>query len=81
MFPRKWFEETIDMPFEDGMFPVSLYYDELLSKLYGDYHTLPSEEERKWKEHVAILDLGRPYTEHLAEQQAMHIGTLTKSIR
>lgn len=80
-FPRKWFEEAVDMPFEDGVFPVSAYYDALLSKLYGDYHKLPSIEERKCKEHAAILDLKRPYTEHLEEQQAMHIGTLTRSIR
>ncbi len=81
IFPREWFEKTMDMPFEDGMFPVSAYYDELLSTLYGDYQTLPSPEERKCKQHAAILDLHRSYTEHLSEQQSMTIRTLTRSIR
>lgn len=81
VFPRVWFEETVELPFEDGAFPVSAYYDELLSKLYGDYMTLPEPEARKCKEHVAILDLYHPYTEYLAEQAAMHFDTYTRSIR
>lgn len=81
IFPREWFEETTEMPFEDGIFPISAHYDELLSKLYGDYHALPKPEERKCKEHAAILDLHRPYTEYLTQQQQMQIDTFTRSIR
>ena len=36
IFPRAWFEETVELPFEDGAFPVSAHYDALLSRLYGD---------------------------------------------
>ena len=81
IFPREWFEKEAAMPFEDGVFPVSAYSDALLSKLYGDYHTLPSPEERVCKEHAAILDLQHPYTEHLEEQRSMKIATYTRSIR
>lgn len=81
IFPRKWFEETIDMQFEDGVFRVSAYYDALLSRLYGDYRRIPKPEERTCKEHVGILDLEHSYTEHLDEQKAMKIDTLTRSIR
>lgn len=81
IFPREWMEETVMMPFEDGTFPVTAHYDELLTKLYGDYRTLPKPEEIKKKEHVAILDLHRPYTEYLEQQQTMEIHTLTRSIR
>ena len=81
VLPRVWLEETVEMPFEDGRFPVSAYYDALLSRLYGDYQKLPPMEERKCKEHVAILDLENSYTEHLGEQQAMHIAEYTRSIR
>lgn len=66
IFPRAWIEQSVEMQFEDGAFPVSAYYDELLTKLYGDYHALPNPEDRKCKEHVAILDLEHPYEAHLS---------------
>ena len=81
IFPRSWFTERVPRPFEDGMFPVSAHYDALLTKLYGDYMTLPKPEQRKSKEHAAILDLEHPYTEHLEEQRTMKIDTYTRSIR
>lgn len=81
IFPREWLEETAEMPFEDGMFPVSKHYDALLSRLYGDYRRLPSPEERKCKEHAAILDLERSYTEYSEEQSRMAIDNFTRSIR
>ena len=81
IFPRKWFEETVEMQFEDGTFPVSAHYDALLTRLYGDYNKLPTPEERKCKEHAAILDLERPYTEYLEEQKKMKFDAFTKSIR
>ena len=81
VFPREWFTNTTMMRFEDSEYPVSAHYDALLRKLYGDYHVLPSEEERRCKEHVAILDLEHSYTEHLAEQRKMDFNVLTRSIR
>ena len=81
VFPRSWLEESIDMPFEDGAFPVSAYYDSLLTRLYGDYHRLPAPEERKCKEHAAILDLEHSYVEHLEEQKNMMFEVHTRSIR
>ena len=81
IFPREWFEETTEMQFEDENFPVSMHYDAILSRLYGDYHKIPTPEERKSKEHAAILDLERPYTEYLEEQKKMKFDAFTKSIR
>ncbi len=81
IFPREWFEETTEMQFEDENFPVSMHYDALLTRLYGDYNKLPTQEERKCKEHAAILDLERPYTEYLEEQKKMKFYAFTKSIR
>lgn len=81
IFPRAWIERSTEMQFEDGEFPVSAYYDELLTKLYGDYHTLPSPEDRKCKEHVAILDLEHSYVTHLSELRNMRFDVLTRSIR
>ena len=81
VFPRKWFEETIEMTFEDGSFPVPEHYDELLKKLYGDYMELPPPSQRKCKEHVAILDMKHNYTQYLEQQNTMHIDSYTRSIR
>ena len=34
---KKWFEGTVEMPFENITIAVPSGYDELLTKLYGDY--------------------------------------------
>ena len=34
-----WFDQKIEMPFENLMMPVSAYYDAILTLLYGDYMT------------------------------------------
>ena len=37
IFPRKWFDETIMMPFDQYEFRVPKHYDEVLRHEYGDY--------------------------------------------
>lgn len=46
IFPRKWFDETIMMPFDKYDFRVPKHYDELLRHVYGDYMQLPPENDR-----------------------------------
>lgn len=46
IFPRKWFDETVLMPFDKYQFRVPKYYDEVLRHEYGDYMQLPPEEDR-----------------------------------
>lgn len=46
IFLRKWFDETIMMPFGKYEFRVPKYYDEVLRHGYGDYMQLPPEEDR-----------------------------------
>lgn len=38
-YHAKWFEETIEVPFENLMVPISASYDAMLKSLYGDYMT------------------------------------------
>ncbi len=81
IYPREWMTELKELPFESGAFPVSAHYDELLKKLYGDYTVLPKPEERVCKQHAAILDLNRPYTEYIEAQSEMIFDNYTRSIR
>ena len=53
-FPKYYFDELMDMKFEDGKFPISKYYDKILSSIYGDYMTLPKEEDRVVKHNVIV---------------------------
>lgn len=46
IFPRKWFEESIKMPFGKYEFRVPKCYDEVLRHEYGDYMQLPPEKDR-----------------------------------
>lgn len=81
IYPRPWLLETDAVAFEDGVFPVSAHADELLTTLYGQWRRVPPPEERACKVHGAIVDLDRPYTDYLAQQQDMKIEVYSRSIR
>ncbi len=46
IYRREDLEELIDVPFEDGVFPIPAAYDRVLRHSYGDYMQLPPEEDR-----------------------------------
>jgi lipopolysaccharide cholinephosphotransferase len=46
-FPRKGFEQMVELPFEGTMQPCMSCWDEYLTNRYGDYMTLPPEGERR----------------------------------
>lgn len=77
---RKWFEETVEMDFEGMKFPVSAHYDELLTTLYGDYMTIPDEEDRKIKVHAILVDTKRDYTEFEDYRNGMTWDVYTRNI-
>lgn len=43
---KKWFEKTVEVPFEDKLFDAPVGFDEYLSTQYGDYMQLPPEDKR-----------------------------------
>lgn len=47
VFPKRWFDDWKDMPFEDGSIRVPGGILEMLKGMYGDYMKLPPEEARK----------------------------------
>lgn len=81
IFPRKWMMEIMFMKFEDGYYPISEYYDGLLTQLYGDYMTLPEDVQRICKVHAVIVDVYNSYQIYLEQQSSMKITDFTRSIR
>ena len=81
IYKREWITATTPMHFEDGEYPVSKYYDEMLTVLYGDYQTLPSEEKRVAKRHVLKLDLEHSYEEYVEWQAQQTFDAPTRSMR
>ncbi len=71
LFSREWLEKTVDIPFEDGCFPVPIGYREYLAMYYGDDWETPrqkiSSHEINGKGRI-ILDLDRPYTDVIQER-------------
>ncbi len=80
IYQRTWFLNTVEMDFEGMKVPISAHYDELLSLLYGDYMKLPSEEERKIKEHAILIDTERDYTEYENYRDGMKFEVYTRNI-
>lgn len=81
VFPRKFFTERTQMPFEDGVYPISAHYDTLLKQLYGAYNVLPPEEERAIKQHAILIDLHRSYEVYAHYRDGMQFDVYTRSIR
>lgn len=81
VFPRKWLEESILLPFEGELFPVSKEYDKLLIRLYGDYQTPLLPEQREMKIHGVLVDLERPYEDYAEQQKTMKFSGYSRSIR
>lgn len=81
IFPRQWFTESRMWAFEGQQFPVSAHADAMLTKIYGDYMTPPSEEEKGCKVHGVIVDPDRSYEQYLQQQARMEVTEYARSIR
>lgn len=61
VFEKSWFQEAIDVPFEDTTIPVPNGYNEFLTALYGNYMQLPPEAKRVSHD-VYFIDLNHSLT-------------------
>ncbi len=75
------FSHSCYLKFEGGEFPAPQKYRELLAHIYGDFMTLPPEEERKVKEHVLLLDTENSFEKYKGYRDGMTFDVHTRSIR
>lgn len=61
-YPQEWFASAVDMDFEGVKMPVPIGYDEYLTMAFGDYMTLPPEDERTYHHDYEYVDMNKPYT-------------------
>lgn len=81
IYRRDCFTETTQCSFEGESFPISQKCHEILTQIYGDYMTFPSEEEKESKIHGVIVDTEHSYERYLEEQRKMKVTKFAKSIR
>ena len=65
IFDKEFFENPIDIPFEDTKLYGSTHIKEYLAYRYGNYLKLPSEAAQKAAVHAMIYDTEKDYTEYL----------------
>lgn len=65
LFDKCFFENPVDIPFEETKLLGSEKIKEYLSYRYGDYMKLPSEEDRQSAVHAFIYDISRDYKEYM----------------
>ena len=46
IFPKKWFDQTVDIEFEGAYFKAPKEFDKVLTHGYGNYMKLPSKKDR-----------------------------------
>ncbi len=65
LFDASFFQEPVEIPFEDTSLLGSANIKEYLAYRYGDYMKLPSEEQQKAAVHAMYYDTEKDYTEYI----------------
>lgn len=64
LFEPRFFENPVDVKFEDANLLGSAHIKEYLTYRYGDYMKMPSAEQQKAAVHAFIYDTEKDYTEY-----------------
>lgn len=64
IYPRNEFKEAIWMPFEDTKLPIPIGYDNYLSRVFGDYMTMPPVNQRKSHHEAVFIDPDNSYLKY-----------------
>lgn len=65
LFAPEFFQNPVDIPFENTKLLGSAYIKEYLEYRYGNYMKLPSEEQQKAAVHAIIFDTEKDYSEYI----------------
>ena len=57
-YPAIWFRKLGTCRFEDELYPVPEAYDAVLAAQFGDYMTLPPEDQREDRHQIVCVDFG-----------------------
>lgn len=78
LFSKDVYESAAELPFEDDTVPCPIKYDEYLTKVFGDYMTLPPENERGSAQNagIVLIDAKKPYSFY--QKQYREHGKLKK---
>ncbi|MEQ2375250.1 LicD family protein [Pilosibacter fragilis] len=68
LYPRKWYDSTEWVRFEDTEVPIPVGAREYLTKRYGNYMELPPEKDRRPEHRIVFMDLDTPYKEYRGEK-------------
>lgn len=63
VFSKEWFQESVDLPFEDTTIRCPVGYDKMLTKQFGDYMT-PPPKEKQIGHHFAVIDFENSYEKY-----------------
>ena len=65
LFEPKFFENPVDVPFEDTALFGSQHIKEYLTYRYGDYMKMPSAEQQKAAVHAFLYDTEKDFSEYI----------------
>lgn len=63
-YPKAWFAGVIKHKFEDIEVNLPSGFDQYLRQVFGEYMTMPPENERYPRHNTVIIDLDHPYTDY-----------------
>ena len=81
VYPRQLLTGRQMARFAEGEYPIVREYDRFLTQLYGDWRTLPPEEDRICKQHAILVDLEHSYECYADYRDGMEFDVYTRSIR
>lgn len=66
-YPKEYFEEFIEIPFEDTYFKAPKEFDKYLTRSYGEYMQFPPEKEREKGHSISRIEYDNDYSSYFKD--------------